>query len=938
VNKSRIISVGFSVLLVNATWVWAFPEASLFYVLNVLLHVGLGLGLIAALLLWRKVWLPSLGRKTAPAAGLLAFSGALGAVLCVIGATQPHTLVLVLHIWSGYLGALALCWYARRFSPALFPALGMSLAAVVLVGLSSVVQARFFPGPGQRIVNPTTAPLSMEQEGGGKSSPFFPSSAVTNTSGLIPSDFFLDSKVCGDCHKDVYEQWNSSMHHFSSFNNQFYRKAIEYMQEVNGVESSKWCAGCHDHAMFFNGRFDNPVKEQIDTPAAQAGLGCMSCHSITHVADTMGNGGFTMTYPPLHEMGASDNWLIRQVHDYVVNTAPEAHRRAFMPAFMLRDRSEFCSSCHKVHLDVPVNNYRWFRGFNEYDSWQASGVSGHGARSFYYPETSSDCADCHMPLVASDDPGNDNGFVRSHRFPAANTAVPHVNRDAEQLKTVTDFLQDDIVSVDIFAISPVEPNEGAPEMKRRGEGQPMLSTGFAVGEEAQSGGGPILLREVGRIAAPIDRVQPVIEPGATVKVDVVVRTKKVGHFFPGGTVDAFDVWVELQAIDASGRIIYWSGQVEDGGTGPVEAGAHFYKSFLLDEHGNPINKRNAFHARSLLYARLIPPGAADTAHFRITIPEDVEGPVSLVAKLNYRKFTHYYTQFAYAGQPDPDGEGSFGKGYDSREFTFSASDIPKNVSGEIKDKIPNLPIVVLAENKTQLQVGSSPTDWKPEAAPADYERWNDYGIGLLLQGDLKGAEYAFQRVTEADPEFADGWLNVARALVQEGQTDAAKPYVARALEIDPNLARAHFFQAKAQRADGDYEAALASLRIVESQYPRDRVVLNEIAQILFRERQYQQALVMLDRVARIDPEDLQMHYTRMLCYRGLGNQEEADREEQLFRRFKADEASQTITARIRRLSPEDNNERQSIHEHVSVEIQPSPRQGAATLGSAGGQP
>ena len=53
-NKSRIISVGFSVLLVNATWVWAFPEASLFYVLNVLLHVGLGLGLIAALLRGRS--------------------------------------------------------------------------------------------------------------------------------------------------------------------------------------------------------------------------------------------------------------------------------------------------------------------------------------------------------------------------------------------------------------------------------------------------------------------------------------------------------------------------------------------------------------------------------------------------------------------------------------------------------------------------------------------------------------------------------------------------------------------------------------------------------------------------------------------------------------------------------------------------------------------
>ena len=937
-KKSRIITIGFSVLLVNATWVWSFPEATLFYVLNVLLHVGLGLGLIAILVLWRKEWLPSLGWKTAPAAGLLAFSGALGAVLCVIGATQPHTLVLVLHIGSGYLGALVLWWYARRLTLRLFRTLSVALGVVVLVGLSAVVRARLFPGAGQRIVNPTTAPLSMEQEGGGVSSPFFPSSAVTNTGGLIPSDFFLDSQVCGDCHKDVYEQWSSSMHHFSSFNNQFYRKAIEYMQEVDDVESSKWCAGCHDHAMFFNGRFDKPAKEQIDTPAAQAGLGCMSCHSITHVADTMGNGGFTMTYPPLHEMGASDNWLIRKVHDYVVNTAPEAHRRAFMPAFMLRDRAEFCSSCHKVHLDVPVNDYRWFRGFNEYDSWQASGVSGQGARSFYYPETPSDCKDCHMPLVASDDPGNDNGFVRSHRFPAANTAVPYVNRDQEQLKTVRDFLKNDIVSVDIFAVSPAESGESAPEMRRRGGGEPLLSTGFAVGEEAETSSRSVLLREVGELAAPIDRVQPAIEPGATVKVDVVVRTKKVGHFFPGGTVDAFDVWVELQAIDAGGRIIYWSGRVEDEGAGPVEAGAHFYRSFLLDEHGNPINKRNAFHARSLLYARLIPPGAADTAHFRITIPDDVEGPVRLVAKLNYRKFSHYYTQFAYAGQPDPDGEGSYGKGYDNREFTFSAGNIPKNVSGEIKDKIPNLPIVILARDEAELSIGSSPTEWKPVAAPEDYERWNDYGIGLLLQGDLKGAEYAFQRVTEADPGFADGWLNVARALIQEGQTDAAKPYVAKALEIDPNLARAHFFQAKVQRADGDYDAALASLRTVETQYPRDRVVLNEIAQILFRERQYEQALAMLDRVARIDPEDLQMHYTRMLCHRGLGNQEEASREEKLFRRFKADEASQTITARIRRLSPEDNNERQPIHEHVSVEIPAGLRAGVSVTDSTGGQP
>ncbi len=67
----------------------------------------------------------------------------------------------------------------------------------------------------------------------------------------------------------------------------------------------------------------------------------------------------------------------------------------------------------------------------------------------------------------------------------------------------------------------------------------------------------------------------------------------------------------------------------------------------------------------------------------------------------------------------------------------------------------------------------------------DRERWNDWGIGLLLQGDLKGAEYAFKKVTEAEPGYADGWLNVARALIQEGETEAAKPYIAEGAGDQP---------------------------------------------------------------------------------------------------------------------------------------------------------
>ena len=400
---------------------------------------------------------------------------------------------------------------------------------------------------------------------------------------------------------------------------------------------------------------------------------------------------------------------------------------------------------------------------------------------------------------------------------------------------------------------------------------------------------------------------------------MVVRTRVIGHFFPAGTVDAFDVWLELQAKDATGKIIYWSGAVEDGGRGPVERGAHFYKSFQIDGEGNPINKRNAWQARSTLYVRLIPPGAADVAHFRVRIPADAKGPITLTARLNHRKFTRYYTEFAYAGVPRP---GPVGPGFDNREWTFEKTNVPANVSGKIKGEIPDLPITVLARAEARLELGGAQTEaaWQPVVRREDRERWNDWGIGLLLQGDLKGAEYAFQKVTEAEPGYADGWLNVARALVQEGETDAAKPYIERALAINPRLGRIYYFRALAQKADGDYEGALASLRTAAEQYPRDRVVLDQIGRILFLKRDYAGAVRALEGALAVDPEDLQAHYNLMLARRGLGDLEGAGREETLFKRFKADESAQALTARPRLLSPEDNNEREPIHEHDSVAL------------------
>ena len=922
-------------LTASAIYLYAFPSATIIYGGGVLLHAGAGILLVILLIPILRQVFANCPLEIRFAWVLVALGAILGLALIKIG--TPHRLRgwLFLHIALCTVGALLLAtsWLARRgsFGKGFGGAVAsFSMSALLLAGIAagSWWTREVAWKNKHRVVNPKMTTETMDGEGDGPSGKFFPSSVQTRDGKNIPARYFMQSQACERCHQDVYKQWNSSAHHFSSFNNQWYRKSIEYMQDVNGVKSSKWCAGCHDPALLFSGMFDTPIRQIENTPAAQAGLSCMMCHSIVEVKSTMGQGDFVLEYPKLHELAASENPVMRTLHDFMVKVNPEPHRRTFLKPFMREQTAEFCSGCHKVHLDVPVNNYRWVRGFNEYDNWQASGVSGQGARSFYYPANSVMCADCHMPLTPSKDQGNVNGFVHNHRFPGANTAVPTANNDPEQLAQSVKFLKDKQVTVDVFAISPAGKTSESASPATVG-GAPELSTTFAVGEEAESSGTKAAKGEAREITAPLGRVQAWVRRGDDYLVDVVVRTRKVGHFFPGGTVDAFDVWLELQATDEKGQILYWSGKVEDDGKGPVEPGAHFYRSQQIDAHGNVINKRNAWSNRAVVYVHLIPPGAADTVHYRMRIPENAGEKISLHAKLNYRKFMWFNTQFAYGGQEDPQKpKGSFTPDYDDRQWDFHGD--TSGVAGAMK-KIPDLPIITVAEDTQSIAVlpkKSQPPAPNAVAEKQDWMRWNDYGIGLFLQNDFKNAENAFTRATEADPNNFDGWVNIGRVRTQEGNTTTAVKVLDKALSLKPDLARANYFYARNLKADGKYDEAIAKLQSVLKQYPRDRVVRNELGRIYFLQKRYSDAVQQFEYTLTIDPEDLQAHYNLMLCYSGLGDEKNAEIHKVRYLRYKADESAQAVTGPYRQNHPEDNNERQMVHEHVSVALRTPKDSGA----------
>ncbi len=885
----KFIIIVFLILLLNSAYLFSFGEPTLFYISNILLHLIIGIALIIPFIIYLYKKLTNISHLGRLGVICLIVGIVTGVCLMIVGGTTPYRWILYSHIVSISIGSLLFCIHLLGDNNYLTPRfkkciIGV-LISVVFFPIGAKLSQHYFPNADYLVKNPALPPTSMYEEGGGTTGHFFPASVETETGNLIPTDFFLTSETCATkgCHPDIYKQWNESAHHFSSFNNQWYRKSIIYMQEVNGIQPSKWCGGCHDPAILLNGVMDKPIRENLHTPAAQAGLACTACHSIEKVKDTMGNSGYVIKYPPLHDIASSKNRIIRGLHNYLIRLDPEPHKKSFLKPFHRDNTAEFCSTCHKVHLDFPVNNFRWVRGFNDYDQWQKSGVSHQGALSFYYPDTAKKCVDCHMPLVDSKDAGNINGKVHSHRFPAANTALPYVNKHEEQLQAVIDFLQNDVITLDLFA-----------------------------------NGNPI----------PKDGVQ--VARGEKPLIEVVVRTRGVGHQFPTGTIDAFDIWLELKVTDENGKIVFWNGRIAaPDGNGPVDPGAHFYRSFMLDAHGNHINKRNVWAMRTVLYSRTIPPGAADTVRYRLQIPSDCGETLSVEAKLNYRKFNWWHTQWAYAGVRDPEHTDlKVDKGYDNGRWVWTGD--TSDVAGKIKE-IPNLPITVMADVKATLHVEST----KAEAVTSQEEpsnlkianareRWNDYGIGQFLQGDLRSAQNAFRKVTKTDPDYLDGWVNLARCSIKEGDMKTAEAMLKKAFEIqqkmlpdNPHRAKVHYFYALVQESAGNYDTAIQHLQSAVAQFPRDTRVLNLLGRMHFLKREYEIALTQFQKTIDVDPEDLDAHYNMMRCYRALNNPSMAAKSHKLYQRFKADESVDSITGIARRADPDANRESQPIHEHTN---------------------
>ena len=411
-----------------------------FYQYMFLVHLAVGLLLVGPFVVFGLVHLwTTRNRKNRRAVrvGYVLFLSSLvalvtGVLLMRVGGfdlKQPlvRSVVYWLHVITP-LACVWLYWLHRLAGPRIKWRIGLGYtAAMAALVLADGGHAR-----------PGSAPL-VRSAFAGRRKYFQPSLAKTATGDFIPPQTMMMDSYCQKCHGDVYEGWFHSSHHFSSFNNPAYLASVRETRQVSlkrdgTVRAARWCAGCHDPVPFLSGAFDRPDYDDVGDPTAQAGITCTACHAITSVDSTRGNGDYTIEEPIHYPFAFSDNPVLQWVNNQLVKAKPSFHKKTFLKD--VHRSAEFCSSCHKVHLPMDVTQYKDFlRGQNHYDPYLLSGVSGHGARSFYYPDQAKTrCAECHMPLAASNDFGAKAGekffedakelSVHSHLFPAANTALP----------------------------------------------------------------------------------------------------------------------------------------------------------------------------------------------------------------------------------------------------------------------------------------------------------------------------------------------------------------------------------------------------------------------------------------------------------------------------------------------------------------------------------
>lgn len=449
--------------------------------------------------------------------------------------------------------------------------------------------SRFFEPLPKDHLRPVPLPDGYEQAVPG-AGPFAPSRMTTESGLAVPVRFLATANGCSfeGCHTDIGKHWAVSAHRHSR--NPFVEKVMGELAREQGVAATRFCAGCHDPVNLLSGEIRR--DGQPLTGPDNEGVTCLVCHAVPRAEAHPANGSLVLA----ETRGFFDRAVERNKYLMTVLFLDEHEKELYHPV-TLRE-PELCASCHVQEIVHDDGTAPLVVG-DKLGEWRASIHSRPDG-----PQGVRFCVDCHMPPVMESYQGRS---VRSHRFLSSNTALPALYADDERYES---YSRRYLAAVQQAAFT-------------HGENLDLTQQH---------------LEQAVTLAARVSHVSPAGEGrgGARVGLVTTVTNDHVGHKFPAGATDLIDAWLQLEASDAVGRVLWEEGAPEPDGRLPSDTVR--YGSEWYDAAGQRLVHHELWRLAEIRNDRRIASGTTDERTTSFVLPADAAWPVTVRVRLRHRRF------------------------------------------------------------------------------------------------------------------------------------------------------------------------------------------------------------------------------------------------------------------------------------------------------------
>jgi nitrate/TMAO reductase-like tetraheme cytochrome c subunit len=385
---------------------------------------------------------------------------------------------------------------------------------------------------------------------------------------------------CGECHKQIYEEWSSSQHAYASISPMFHAFEQKFQHLTQGTVGT-FCVRCHQQV-------GTQLGESRETPLwkmsqiSREGVSCITCHRVQEQYGKV-NGERRVEPGKIYDpvFGSGEKSVIKDIlankDTYSVKTSKDGRGTDMHNGMMTNPqitKSEFCVSCHQVAVNLGIKlEIVW-------DQYRDSPAMKAGVT----------CQDCHMGKV----PGKPEGYATApsavvggkeinpgrkhanHRFigPGYSIAHPGVfphnkKADAFTMKEWLEFdwragwgtndFEDKVARGKIKVDFPKRWADGLD----REDARQILEENLKKLDERYE-----LRKQVMENGTKIDG--PVFESdlrvGKALAFSYKIKNLNTGHNLPSGSLGAQpQLWANVALIDPDGNNIWESGYVDSNG-------------------------------------------------------------------------------------------------------------------------------------------------------------------------------------------------------------------------------------------------------------------------------------------------------------------------------------------------------------------------------------